>query len=80
MNQKCADCGFNFDHTSNSLYKHKYDRACEKNIQRKKELEEEYQKNPEKTSIDDILVRDNVYYIYLYIFTKKFSKTKFNLI
>ena len=71
MNQKCADCGFNFDHTSNSLYKHKYDRACEKNIQRKKELEEEYQKNPEKTSIDDILVRD---FIYLYIFAKHLIK------
>ena len=61
MNQNFADCGFNFDHTSNSLYKHKYDRACEKNIQRKKDLEEEYQKNPEKTSIDDISVRGNIY-------------------
>ena len=35
MSEKCNECGFHFDHLSNSMYKHNYDKACEKNIIRK---------------------------------------------
>ena len=56
MNEKCGDCGFNFDHTSNSLYKHKYDKACEKNVLRKAELEAEYMKQDPRDDIEVIKV------------------------
>ena len=37
------------------MYKHKYDKACEKNITRKRELEEEYESNPNKKPMSEIL-------------------------
>ena len=55
MSERCNDCGFHFDHLSNSLYKHKYDKACEKNIIRKQELQAEHEKNPLRKSLADIM-------------------------
>ena len=55
MSEKCNDCGFHFDHLSNSLYKHKYDKACEKNINRKEELQREYEANPLRKSLPEIM-------------------------
>jgi len=55
MSEKCNECGFHFDHLSNSMYKHKYDKACEKNITRKRELEAEYEANPNKKPMSEIL-------------------------
>lgn len=65
MNERCSDCGFNFDHTSNSLYKHKYDKACEKNVIRRKELEAEYEKMDPQPSVEDLKVQHNTTFIYI---------------